>query len=95
MRSKPCSSFTAMLSTAMMASSTNNPSASTSVPSEILCSPMLKKYMHNAVAASTSGIEITTTIPVLTPRLTTLTNSTMMMASATASTKSSMACATA
>ncbi len=46
--------------------------------------------MHSTVAASTSGIEMTTTMPVRTPRLIRLTISTMAMASATASTKSSI-----
>jgi hypothetical protein len=38
----PCSIFTAIISTAMIASSTSRPSASTSAPSEILCRPMSK-----------------------------------------------------
>ena len=41
-RSRPCSIFTAIISTAMMASSTSRPSARISAPSEILCRPMLK-----------------------------------------------------
>ena len=41
-RSKPCSILIAIISTAMIASSTSSPSASTSAPSEILCRPMSK-----------------------------------------------------
>ena len=40
--SKPCSIFTAIISTAMIASSTSKPSARTKAPSEILCRPMPK-----------------------------------------------------
>jgi hypothetical protein len=63
------------------------------VPSDTLCEPMWNIYMHSAVAASTKGIEITTTMPVRKPRLSRLTSSTMPTASATASTKSSTECA--
>ena len=48
MRIQPCSIFTAIISTAMIASSTSRPSASTSVPSETLCRPMSNRYMHRA-----------------------------------------------
>ncbi len=41
-RLKPCSILIAIISTAMMASSTIRPSASTSAPREILCKPMSK-----------------------------------------------------
>ncbi|GAB1406226.1 hypothetical protein MASR1M8_01450 [Thermomonas brevis] len=41
-RLKPCSILIAIISTAMIASSTSRPSASTSAPSEILCRPMPK-----------------------------------------------------
>ncbi len=94
-RLQPCSSFTDIISTAMIASSTNSPKASTSVPSDTLCSPMSNRYMHNAVTASTTGIEITTTIPVRTPSDRRLTTSTIAIASATASRKSSTEWATA
>lgn len=94
-RMKPCSSFTAIISTAMIASSTSRPSASTSVPSDTLCRPMPNRYMKRAVTASTTGIEITTTIPVRRPSDTRLTTSTIPTASATASRKSSTECATA
>ena len=52
-----------MVSTAMMASSTSRPSARISVPSETLCNPIWNRSMNSAVAASTSGMEITTTMP--------------------------------
>lgn len=67
----------------MMASSTSRPSASTSVPSETLCRPMPNMSMNSAVTASTTGIEITTTMPVRSPSETRLTISTMATASAT------------
>lgn len=79
----------------MIASSTSSPSASTSVPSDTLCSPMSNRYMKSAVTASTTGIEITTTIPVRSPSETRLTISTIATASATASRKSSTECDTA
>ncbi len=78
-----------MVSTAMMASSTRSPNARMRVPSETLCNPMLNRYMNNTVPAKTNGIEMTTTIPVRSPRLMRLTTRTMPIASATASTKSS------
>ncbi len=94
-RVQPCASFTAIISTEMMASSTSRPSASTSVPSETLCRPMPKRYITSEVTASTMGIVMTTTMPVRTPSETRLTSSTMPTASATASTKSSTECETA
>ncbi len=51
--------------------------------------------MQSEVEASTSGIEIATTMPVRKPKLMRLTISTIAIASATASTKSSTECATA
>src|ERR1022692_118341 len=72
----------------MIASSTSRPSANTSVPSDTLCNPMPNRYMHSDVAASTRGIEITTTMPVRAPRLMRLTINTIPIASATASMKS-------
>ena len=39
-RSYPCSILIAIISTAMIASSTSKPSASTNAPREILCRPM-------------------------------------------------------
>src|SRR5581483_1146747 len=93
-RLHPCSSFTAIISTAMIASSTSSPSASTSVPSETLFRPIPNRYMHNDVTASTIGMEITTTMPVRRPSETKLTTSTIATASATASTKSSTECLT-
>ncbi|MNI27261.1 hypothetical protein D3C73_809920 [compost metagenome] len=67
----------------MMASSTSRPSASTRVPSDTLCRPMPNMSMNSAVMASTTGIEITTTMPVRKPKDTRLTISTMATASAT------------
>ncbi|MNQ32150.1 hypothetical protein D3C85_455470 [compost metagenome] len=94
-RLQPCSSFTDIISTAMIASSTSSPSASTSVPSDTLCSPMPNMSMNSAVIASTTGIEITTTMPVRKPSDTRLTISTMATASATERRKSSTECDTA
>jgi hypothetical protein len=94
-RFQPCSSFTDIISTAMIASSTSSPSASTSVPSDTLCKPISNRYMHSAVTASTIGMEMTTTMPVRTPSETRLTTSTIAIASATASRKSSTDFATA
>ena len=79
----------------MMASSTSRPSASTSVPSETLCRPMPNMSMNSAVTASTTGMEITTTMPVRMPSDTRLTASTMATASATERRKSSTECDTA
>ena len=80
-RSKPCSSLIAIISTAMIASSTRSPSDRISAPSEILCRPMSKSHMNRNVTASTSGIDTATTSPVRRPRLTSDTASTMSTAS--------------
>ena len=87
-RSIPSSIFTAIISTAMIASSTRRPSDNTSAPSEILCKPMSKMYMNRNVIASTSGIDSATTSPVRRPRLMKLTASTIATASATDRTNS-------
>ncbi|KAG1248038.1 hypothetical protein G6F68_013952 [Rhizopus microsporus] len=79
----------------MMASSTSRPSASTSVPSDTLCKPIPNTSMNRAVTASTTGIEISTTMPVRSPSDTRLTISTMATASATDRRKSSTECETA
>ena len=79
----------------MMASSTSRPSASTKVPSDTLCKPMPNISMNSAVTASTTGMEITTTMPVRKPNDTKLTISTMATASATERRKSSTECDTA
>src|SRR5690606_5142481 len=88
MRSKPCSILIAIISTAMMASSTIRPSASTSAPREILCRPMSNWFIRVKVIASTSGIDRATTRPVRRPREKKLTTSTMMTASASTRTNS-------
>jgi len=72
----------AIISTAMIASSTRSPSDRISAPSEILCSPMSNIHMPRKVAASTSGIDTATTSPVRRPRLTSETASTISTASA-------------
>ena len=87
-RSKPCSILMAIISTAMIASSTSRPSASTSAPSEILCRPMPSQYITAKVIASTSGIEMATTSPVRKPSEKKLTSSTMVTASARTRTNS-------
>src|SRR5487761_1928993 len=79
--SQPCSIFTTIISTAIMASSTNNPSAMTSAPSEIRCRSIPKTFMAKKVMTSTSGIDNATTKPVRKPKLRNETASTMIMAS--------------
>ena len=80
-RLKPCSIFIAIISTAIMASSTIRPSANTSAPREILCRPMSKYFIDAKVMASTSGMENATTRPVRQPSEKKLTSSTMASAS--------------
>ncbi len=63
----PCSILMAIISTAIMASSTINPSASTKAPNEILCRPIPKYCITAKVIASTNGIENATTKPVRKP----------------------------
>ena len=83
MRLKPCSSFTIIISTAMMASSTNRPSAMTSAPREMRWKSMPSNNMPTKVMASTSGTESATMMPVRTPRL--MNDTTRTMASASSS----------
>src|SRR5690606_11094430 len=66
-RSKPCAMLIAIISTAMIASSTSRPSTSTSAPSEILCRTMSNHSMTVKVIASTSGIDTATSRPVRKP----------------------------
>ena len=87
-RSKPCSILIAIISTAMIASSTSSPSASTSAPSEILCRPTPNHSMTTKVIASTSGIDTATTSPVRKPSEKKLTSSTIATASASTLTNS-------
>ena len=82
MRLKPCSSFTIIISTAMMASSTSRPSAMISAPSEMRWKSMPSSIMPTKVIASTSGTESATMMPVRKPRLRNDTTSTMPSASA-------------
>ncbi|MNT33192.1 hypothetical protein D3C72_1691050 [compost metagenome] len=78
---QPCSSFSAIISTAMMASSTSRPSAMISEPSEMRCRSMPSRYMARKVIASTSGMDSATTMPLRTPRLRKHTASTITTAS--------------
>ena len=71
----------AIISTAMMASSTSRPSAMISAPSEMRCRSMPNTSMPRKVTASTSGTDSATTTPVRSPRLMKLTASTMTTAS--------------
>ena len=82
MRSQPCSILMAIISTAMIASSTSRPSAMISAPSEMRWRSMPKMYMQRNVTASTSGIDSATTMPVRMPSEMKLTASTMITASA-------------
>ena len=81
MRLKPCSSFTIIISTAMMASSTSSPSAMIRAPSEMRWKSMPSSSMPTKVMARTSGTDRATMMPVRTPRLTKDTTSTMASAS--------------
>src|SRR5882762_9307873 len=74
-RSQPCSIFTTIISTAMMASSTNSPSAMISAPSVIRCRSSDIAFMTTKTIASTSGTDAATTIPVRQPSATKLTRS--------------------
>ena len=67
---------------AIMASSTSNPRAKISAPSEILCSPTSNKCIPAKVIAKTSGMENATTKPVRKPSEKKLTKSTIITASA-------------
>ncbi len=86
--SQPCSILDDIISTAIMASSTNKPSASINAPSEILCKPMSYRYITKKVADNTTGIEIATTMPVLKPNDKRLTANTITKASINEPTKS-------
>ena len=81
MRSQPCSIFTTIISTAMMASSTSSPSAMISAPSVIRCRSIDIAFITMNTIASTSGTDSATTMPVRHPKATKLTNSTIASAS--------------
>ncbi len=78
----------AIISTAIMASSTSRPKARIRAPSEILCSPTSNKFMPAKVIAKTKGMEKATTKPVRKPNEKKLTNKTIMTASASTLTNS-------
>ena len=80
-RSNPCSIFTIIISTAMIASSTSRPSAMISAPSVMRCRSMPIRFMTTKTIASTSGTEVATTMPVRQPSDRKLTASTMASAS--------------
>src|SRR6476659_1494473 len=61
-RSQPCSIFTTIISTAMMASSTRRPSAMISAPSVMRCRSIDIAFMTMKTMARTSGTDIATTI---------------------------------
>src|ERR1700760_1598562 len=94
MRSQPCSIFTTIISTAMMASSTKRPSAMISAPKEMRCRSISITFMTMNTIASTSGTEAATTNPVRQPNARNETNSTIASASTKESTNSLTACST-
>ena len=69
-RSQPCSIFTTIISTAMMASSTNSPSAMINAPSVMRCRSSDIAFMTMKTIASTSGTDSATTMPVRQPSAT-------------------------
>jgi hypothetical protein len=81
LRSHPCSIFTTIISTAMMASSTSRPSAMMSAPSVIRFRSRSIMFITMKVMASTSGTDRATTMPVRQPSDMKLTSSTMAKAS--------------
>jgi len=94
MRSQPCSIFTTIISTAMMASSTRRPSAMISAPSVMRCRSNPIASITMKTIASTSGTDAATTIPVRQPSAMKETNSTMASASTKEWMNSPMACST-
>src|SRR6202453_3866863 len=93
-RSQPCSIFTTIISTAMMASSTRRPSAMINAPSVIRCRSSPIAFMTTNTIDSTSGTDKATTMPVRQPNATKLTNSTIASASIKECTNSLTACST-
>ena len=80
-RSHPCSSFTTIISVAMMASSTSRPSAMISAPSVTRCRSRPSIAIATNTIASTSGTEVATTRPERQPSEKKLTASTIASAS--------------
>ena len=68
MRSQPCSIFTTIISTAMMASSTSSPSAMIRAPSVMRCRSIDIAFITMNTIASTSGTDSATTMPVRQPK---------------------------
>src|SRR5260370_1794207 len=93
-RSHPCYIFTTILSTALMASSTNRPSPMIAAPSVLRCRSTDIEFMTMKTIASTSGTEAATTMPVRQPSATNETNSTIASASMKECTNSPTACST-
>ena len=94
-RSQPCSIFTTIISTAMMASSTSRPSAMISAPSVMRCRSMpTSAFMTMKTIASTSGTDSATTMPVRQPSDRKMTNSTIASASTKERMNSPTACST-
>ncbi len=80
-RSQPCSSFTTIISVAMIASSTSRPSAMISAPSVTRCRSSPSIAIATNTMASTSGTEVATTSPERQPSERKLTASTIASAS--------------
>ena len=80
-RSQPCSSFTTIISVAMIASSTRSPSAMMSAPSVTRCKSRPRNAIAMKTIASTSGTEVATTKPARQPSDRKLTASTIASAS--------------
>src|ERR1700712_546664 len=93
-RVSPASSLATIISTAIMASSTNRPSAMISAPREMRCIEMPRYCITLKVIASTIGIASATTKPARRPKLTKLTASTITTASNSARTKPDTASST-
>ena len=87
-RDLPASSWTLIISTAMIASSTNKPRAMIKAPNETLCKSMPAISMMQNTPVSTRGIQKATTIPVRKPKLRKLTIRTIIIASLKVPTKS-------
>ena len=81
MRLQPCSIFTTIISTAMIASSTSRPSAMMSEPSVMRSRLSPATFMTTSTTASTSGTDVATTRPERHPSEMKLTTSTMASAS--------------
>src|ERR1700744_3869448 len=80
-RSQPCSIFTTIISTAIMASSTSKPSAIISAPSVMRCKSSPIASITMKTMASTSGTEAATKKTVRQPSARNETNSTIASAS--------------